>query len=152
MIKEVPMYELHCDRCGKLYLNLDCYTFSDPDELVFDAEENGWMELEEDVIYCPDCYEYDEETDMYRLKLQSDKNEDRPELPDKKQYGEWISISEALPEYDEEVLVCDRVEPDTMWFAHRSDNPDVMRDSHQFCHAMPDLNVTHWMRIKQVNE
>ena len=81
-----------------------------------------------------------------------DVNEKRPELPGKKLYGEWISVSEALPEYDEEVLVCDRVEPDTMWFAHRSDNPDVMRDSHQFCHAMPDLNVTHWMRIKQVNE
>lgn len=68
MIKEIKMNALYCDRCGKQYVNGDGFcAFTDEDSLVFDATENGWMELG-DSQYCPDCIEYDEEADVYTPK------------------------------------------------------------------------------------
>ena len=32
-----------------------------------DVFDSGWTEIE-DKFYCPDCYEYDEETDEYKPK------------------------------------------------------------------------------------
>lgn len=41
----------------------------------------------------------------------------------KKQYNEWISVKDELPEYEEVVLVCNEDEPSGMWLARRSSNP-----------------------------
>lgn len=70
----------------------------------------------------------------------------------RKKYGQWISVANELPEYDESVLACDIYEPDEMWFAHRSNNPNVIRDSNDFCYTLPDYSITHWMRIKPINQ
>lgn len=68
----------------------------------------------------------------------------------KKQYNEWISVKDELPEYEEVVLVCNKDEPSCMWFARRSSNPHVSTDSHKFVSF--GLKVTHWQRVKQLNE
>ena len=68
-----------------------------------------------------------------------------------KVYNDWICVRDALPDYEEEVLVCSERDPAYMWFSHRSENPDVIRDEHQFCSGVRMPNITHWMRIKQLN-
>lgn len=70
-------------------------------------------------------------------------------LTTKKKYGEWISVDDELPPYDESVLCCNIADPDDMFFCHRSDNPHVQTDSHGWCLYM-NGNITHWMRIKQM--
>lgn len=68
----------------------------------------------------------------------------------KKQYNKWISVKDELPEYEEVVLVCNEDEPSGMWFARRSSNPYEYTDSHKF--VCCGLEVTHWQRIKLLNE
>lgn len=68
----------------------------------------------------------------------------------KKKYNEWISVKDELPEYEEVVLVCNEDEPSCMWFARRSNDPHVSTDSHKFVSF--GLEVTHWQRVKQLNE
>lgn len=66
MIKEVKMFGLFCDKCGKLYMNEDtgyCAFVSDADALK-DAQEGEWKEIEGRML-CPDCYHYDEDADEY---------------------------------------------------------------------------------------
>ena len=68
----------------------------------------------------------------------------------KKQYNEWISVKDELPEYEEVVLVCNEDEPRGRWLGLRSANPYEITDSHKFvCFG---LEVTHWQRVKQLNE
>ncbi len=68
----------------------------------------------------------------------------------KKKYNEWISVKDELPEYEEVVIVCDQDEPRCMWFARRSNDPHESTDSHKFVYY--GLKVTHWQRIKLLNE
>lgn len=67
-------------------------------------------------------------------------------------YNEWQRVTEALPKYEEEVLVCSERDPEYMWFSHRSENTAVIRDEHQFCSGVKMPQITHWMRIKTLNE
>ena len=72
-------------------------------------------------------------------------------LEGKPKYNEWQDADDNLPEYEEDVLVCDKRNPQEMWFTHRSANPKVLRDKNDFC-EIPNSRVTHWMRIKQIEE
>lgn len=70
MIREVTMYEAVCDRCGKSHINenMGYCAWVDGCGAVEDAYEAGWTEID-GKLYCPDCYEYNEETDEYKLKI-----------------------------------------------------------------------------------
>lgn len=65
MIQKVTMYQAFCDACGErnpsrlLFLN----------ELILrnELDKNKWKVIN-GFLYCPDCYEYDEETDEYKPK------------------------------------------------------------------------------------
>lgn len=67
-------------------------------------------------------------------------------------YNEWCSVKDALPEYEEEVLVCSEIDPEYMWFSHRSANPNVIRDEQQFCSDVKMPKITHWQRIKPLTK
>lgn len=62
----------------------------------------------------------------------------------------WVSVEDALPEYDEDVLVCGTSDEDDFgfWAAHRTQNEEVLVDDNDF--AMLGENypqITHWRRI-----
>ena len=75
MIKKVDMYACVCDRCGKMHVNDDLgyMAWVDGSQAFEDAEESGWTNIE-GKHYCPDCYEYDEETDEYKPKKNEEDN------------------------------------------------------------------------------
>lgn len=65
MIHKLTMYQAVCDGCGR---NASQVT-DDAMGSVFSAMRNdGWREMD-GKLYCPDCYEYDGETDEYKLKI-----------------------------------------------------------------------------------
>lgn len=63
MIREVTMYEAVCDGCGK-----EGWAFSTASLSVRHAKSRLQWEEVGGKLYCPDCYEYDEETDEYKPK------------------------------------------------------------------------------------
>lgn len=69
MIREVTMYQAVCDGCGKTHINenMGYCAWVDGCSAIEDACEAGWTEID-GKLYCPDCYEYDEETDEYKPK------------------------------------------------------------------------------------
>lgn len=69
MIREVTMYQAVCDGCSKAHVNksMGYYAWADESYALEDAYEEGWTEID-GKLYCPDCYEYDEETDEYKPK------------------------------------------------------------------------------------
>lgn len=73
MIKKIDMYACVCDRCGKIYEDEDMgyIAWVDGGQAFESASENGWTEIG-GKHYCPDCYEYDEETDEYKPKAKED--------------------------------------------------------------------------------
>ena len=75
MIKEVTMYSVVCDRCGKAYGvddGIDCWV--DICIAREQATESEWVEIG-DKHYCPDCYEFSDELEEYVPKKKEDKNE-----------------------------------------------------------------------------
>lgn len=68
MICEMTMYQAVCDGCGSLLKNSltkRTIVFEDEEWLRATCSELGWREIG-GKFYCPDCYEYDEETDEYK--------------------------------------------------------------------------------------
>lgn len=69
MIQKVEMYQAVCDRCGKT-LKGKCgdtlHTYL-PHPLAQIAVNREWLFVNH-CLYCPDCVEYDEETDSYKPK------------------------------------------------------------------------------------
>lgn len=61
MIQEVTMYQAVCDGCGR------CIGTQISRSHVINSALNhcGWQEIN-GKLYCPDCYEYDEETNEYK--------------------------------------------------------------------------------------
>lgn len=67
MIQKITAYQAFCDACGernpsrRLFLN----------ELILrnELDKNKWKVIN-GFLYCPDCYEYDKETNEYKLKKQ----------------------------------------------------------------------------------
>lgn len=74
MICEVPMYQAVCDGCRaslKNSLTKRTIVFEDEEWLRATCSELDWREIG-GKLYCPDCYEYDEETDEYKPKVKED--------------------------------------------------------------------------------
>ena len=73
MIRKVTMYQAVCDGCGKAHVNefLGYCAWVDKSSAVEDAVDSEWTEID-GKLYCPDCYEYDEKTDEYKLKIKED--------------------------------------------------------------------------------
>lgn len=59
--------------------------------------------------------------------------------------NQWISVEEALPDYEEDVIVTNSY--DDYWFAHRSNNEKVIVDEYGFARTPTVLRITHWMPI-----
>ena len=63
MIQKVEMYRAVCDRCRK-----EGWSFSTASLSVRHAKSRLQWEEVGGKLYCPDCYEYDEETNEYKPK------------------------------------------------------------------------------------
>ena len=60
---------------------------------------------------------------------------------------QWIDVNKSLPEYEEGVIVT--TDGKDCWFTHRSNNPDVMRESHGFA-VYGWEEVRYWMPIPKL--
>ena len=62
--------------------------------------------------------------------------------------NQWISVDEALPDYEEDVLVIDKlgVENTGYYFNHRSNNPMVKTYKNGFCDIGFE-EVEYWMPV-----
>lgn len=69
MIQEVTMYKAVCDRCGLTHIDgvLMTSKFDNKSEALGSAIYDKWREIR-GKLYCPDCVDYDEETDSYKPK------------------------------------------------------------------------------------
>lgn len=74
MIKPVTMYQVVCDRCGKIFETDDIVAWTDKQSARFYALESEWKEIG-NKHYCPECYEFDDELDKVVQKKKGDKNE-----------------------------------------------------------------------------
>lgn len=72
MIRNVTMYSVVCDRCGR-YLE-DAAVWDDKRSAIAYAKDSRWAEIG-DKHYCPDCYEFDDELDEYVPKKKGGSNE-----------------------------------------------------------------------------
>ena len=63
MIQKVEMYRAVCDGCGRIVES----RISEKYILSIVKDFGGWREID-GKLYCPDCVEYDEETDSYKPK------------------------------------------------------------------------------------
>lgn len=61
---------------------------------------------------------------------------------------QWISVEEALPKYDEAVLVIDKtgIEETGVYFNHRSNNPMVKTYENGFC-DIGMSEVMYWCEV-----
>ncbi len=68
MIKELKMYTIICDGCGKDVCNGSEYSGWDDVDYVWDtADEESWIKNEDyddTHHYCPECYEYDDDDNL----------------------------------------------------------------------------------------
>ena len=76
MIKEVKMYSVVCDRCGKPFVDEFNGIVAWLDECTAkeQAMESEWVEIG-DKHYCSDWKEFDEKLDEYVPKKKGDNNE-----------------------------------------------------------------------------
>jgi hypothetical protein len=64
MIKEVTMYTVVCDSCGKDSCEGSEYAgYSDKDYAIDVARDGDFVRIEGND-YCPDCYEYDDDDEL----------------------------------------------------------------------------------------
>ena len=69
MFEHFDAVKVRCDRCGNYYGG-DGYAelwFNDESDAEWSAGDSEWQKIG-GKIYCPDCYEYDGETDEYKVK------------------------------------------------------------------------------------
>lgn len=69
MIKEVKMYQVVCDRCGRFLEDAAVWDYKN--RAIAYAINSRWTEIG-DKHYCPDCYEFDDELDEYVPKKKGD--------------------------------------------------------------------------------
>jgi len=71
-IREVPMYQVVCDRCGKHHGQDSEYAgWESPASAEDMADESEWEHIDEKHC-CPDCWEWaeDEETIVFKPPLE----------------------------------------------------------------------------------
>ena len=67
MIQKVEMLHAVCDRCGRIiHQGWNWWPFAKAH-----AIDTGWKEID-DYLYCPDCVEWDEDTNSYKPKEKED--------------------------------------------------------------------------------
>ena len=73
MIKSVTMYSVVCDRCGKQFIDEfnGIVAWLDEETAKEQAIESEWVKIG-DKLYCPYCYEFDDELDKYVPKKKGD--------------------------------------------------------------------------------
>ncbi len=72
MIREMTMYQAICDRCGKPCAESSgIIAWKSKATARTAAFDSGWLIVNHEA-YCPDCYEYDEETHEYKPKVKED--------------------------------------------------------------------------------
>jgi hypothetical protein len=68
MIKELKMFTVICDRCGKSADDGTEYAGWGSEEGAWTvADEDNWIK-HEGGDYCPDCYKYDDDDDNLIIK------------------------------------------------------------------------------------
>ncbi len=67
MIKEITMYTVICDRCGKDAFAEDEYSGWNEIYYALECAENADYREIDGKHYCENCYELDEETDEYKV-------------------------------------------------------------------------------------
>ena len=72
MIKQVTYYDIICDRCGKSFSDESHTCYHDTDIAEVTAIFRDWL-ARGHKHYCPECYEYDDETGEYVPKKGGDK-------------------------------------------------------------------------------
>jgi len=69
MIKEVKMFTVICDNCGKDVCEGTEYSAWDEADFVTQiAGESDWH-IEGDTHYCPDCFSFDDEDNLVIKEL-----------------------------------------------------------------------------------
>lgn len=64
MIKEITIYTVVCDGCGKdVNEHADYSGWDNKDFTESIAKESDWIK-EDDNHFCPDCYEYDDDDNL----------------------------------------------------------------------------------------
>ena len=64
-VKEVTMYRVECDGCGKGNdANSTFFAWADEEAALFEAAESEWL-VNDDGQWCPDCYIWTDEKDSY---------------------------------------------------------------------------------------
>lgn len=68
MIKQVTYYDIICDRCGKSFSFVSNTCYPDTESAEMTAIFSGDWVVKDCKHYCPNCYEFDEETKKYNPK------------------------------------------------------------------------------------
>jgi hypothetical protein len=65
MIKEITMYTILCDNC-KLDVtnNYDYTALTDKGQINYIALESGWIIVNDDKHYCPNCFSHNEDGEI----------------------------------------------------------------------------------------
>ena len=66
--------------------------------------------------------------------------------------SDWISVEDELPDYEESVLVTSSEDTEEIYFSHRTKRPDVVVDDNGFAMYVRAPKITHWQRIKGLEE
>lgn len=71
MIKEEKMFTIICDGCGRdVCEGTEFSAWNDAGYVQDEAKEENWIN-EDDKHYCPDCYEYDDDDNLF-VKLKKE--------------------------------------------------------------------------------
>lgn len=69
-----------------------------------------------------------------------------------KGYYEWISVKDELPKKGERVLVTSSEHPNIIFVSYREVEPSSWNDGNNFRLYDNNIEVTHFMRIKEIRE
>ena len=72
MLKEVKMYTVVCDNCGKdVNKDAEYSAWNDKRYAEEVAMESDWIK-EDDKNYCPDCFTYDDDDNLLIIPILGD--------------------------------------------------------------------------------
>lgn len=64
--------------------------------------------------------------------------------------SDWMSVEDGLPNWEEDVEVCNENEPGEIWFSHRSNESWVETDAHGFTRPINCFPITHWRKTEKL--